>query len=95
MKTFCVVVAVAVVFTFIYIQGNSVFPFTTMQESEETMSNDSPAASQEETSVETWMVRSPHQISDFSFKLPRGFCCQFWVKLIFICCLRFNCIQQL
>uniref|UniRef100_A0A3Q1EKL0 Uncharacterized protein n=1 Tax=Acanthochromis polyacanthus TaxID=80966 RepID=A0A3Q1EKL0_9TELE len=64
MKTFCVVVAVAVVFTFIYIQGNSVFPFTTMQESEETMSNDSPAASQEETSVETWMVRSPHQISE-------------------------------
>uniref|UniRef100_A0A3Q1EKJ7 Hepcidin n=1 Tax=Acanthochromis polyacanthus TaxID=80966 RepID=A0A3Q1EKJ7_9TELE len=57
MKTFCVVVAVAVVFTFIYIQGNSVFPFTTMQESEETMSNDSPAASQEETSVETWMSR--------------------------------------
>uniref|UniRef100_A0A3P8TXP4 Hepcidin n=1 Tax=Amphiprion percula TaxID=161767 RepID=A0A3P8TXP4_AMPPE len=75
MKTFCVVVSVAVVFTFIYIQGNSAFPFTTVQESEEAMSNDSPAASQEETSVEMWMMPFNIRQNRYTGPIRCRYCC--------------------
>uniref|UniRef100_A0A3B5AHY6 Hepcidin n=1 Tax=Stegastes partitus TaxID=144197 RepID=A0A3B5AHY6_9TELE len=52
---FCIVAAVAVLLGFICIQGNFAFPFTTVEELEEEMSTDNPDATQEETSVETWM----------------------------------------
>ncbi|XP_035528712.1 hepcidin-like [Morone saxatilis] len=54
MKTFSVVVAVAVVLAFICLQESSAVPVTELKELEEAISNDS--ASQEETSVETWMM---------------------------------------
>ncbi|CAK6954252.1 hepcidin-like [Scomber scombrus] len=57
MKTFSVAVAVAVMLTFICIQ-KSFAAVSEVQVQEEVMSNDSPVAAHEETSVESWMM--PH-----------------------------------
>ncbi|KAI3361409.1 hypothetical protein L3Q82_013576 [Scortum barcoo] len=58
MKPFCDAVALAVVLTFICLQESSAVPVAEMQEPEEALSYDSPAAEHEETSVETWLVCS-------------------------------------
>ncbi|XP_040900302.1 hepcidin-like [Toxotes jaculatrix] len=74
MKTFSVAVAV-VMLAFIYIQESSAFPFTGVQEPEETVSNDNPDAAEEETSVETWMM--PYNIRQRNYTGPIRcrYCC--------------------
>ncbi|XP_075322685.1 hepcidin-like [Odontesthes bonariensis] len=75
MKTFTVAVAVAIALTFICTQESSAVPVTEGQEMEEPMSVDAPAAADEETSVETWMM--PYDIRGRSSAAPIRcqFCC--------------------
>uniref|UniRef100_A0A3Q0QW96 Hepcidin n=1 Tax=Amphilophus citrinellus TaxID=61819 RepID=A0A3Q0QW96_AMPCI len=75
MKTFTAAVVGAVVLVFICIQGYIAFPFTTVSELEEEMSNNNTAATQEETSVETWMM--PFDIRENSHASPVRcrYCC--------------------
>nr|XP_023010509.1 hepcidin-like [Maylandia zebra] len=87
MKTFASAVILAVALT-IYIEGNAAFPFTTVEDMEEEKSTDDPAAMQEETSVETWMMpfdigenhnTSPvrcHHCCDCCLFSGCGICCQ-------------------
>ncbi|KAM6994668.1 hepcidin-like [Tautogolabrus adspersus] len=76
MKTFSVAVVVAVIFTFICIQESSAVPVTELQEVEEAISNDHPAAEHEETSVESWMMPyNNRQKRAFKCKVCCG-CCQ-------------------
>ncbi|XP_042279977.1 hepcidin-like [Thunnus maccoyii] len=69
MKTFSVAVAVVIMLTFIFLQESSAVPVTGEQELEEVMSNDSPVAVHEETSVESWKMPYNRQ--------KRGIKCRF------------------
>ncbi|CAK6954256.1 hepcidin-like [Scomber scombrus] len=72
MKTFSVAVTVAVMLTFICIQ-ESFAAVSEVQVQEEVMSNDSPVAAHEETSVESWMM--PHNSRQKRSRKCR-FCCR-------------------
>ncbi|XP_023119965.1 hepcidin-like [Amphiprion ocellaris] len=78
MKTFSVVVAVAVVLTFICIQQSSATS-AEVEEVEEATSNHNPAAEHQETLVDSWTM--PHN------RQKRGFKC----KLCCNCCKRGVC----
>ncbi|XP_059194833.1 hepcidin-like [Centropristis striata] len=69
MKTFSVAVAVAVMLAFICVQESSAVPITGVQEPEELMSNDNPAAEQEEM-TEEWKMPL-----NFRQKRSRGMKC--------------------
>ncbi|XP_041845169.1 hepcidin-like isoform X2 [Melanotaenia boesemani] len=74
MKLFSIAVAVAIMLTSICLQENSAAPVNEVQEFE-AMSSNSSSASQEETSVETWMM--PFDIREKSYAAPIRcqFCC--------------------
>nr|ACF49395.1 hepcidin isoform 2 [Oplegnathus fasciatus]ACF49397.1 hepcidin isoform 4 [Oplegnathus fasciatus]ACF49399.1 hepcidin isoform 2 [Oplegnathus fasciatus]ACF49401.1 hepcidin isoform 4 [Oplegnathus fasciatus] len=82
MKTFSVAVAVAVVLTFICLQESSAVSVTEqqVQELEEPMSNDNPAAAHEEMSEESWKM-------PYNNRQKRGFKCKFCCG----CCRRGVC----
>uniref|UniRef100_A0A7N8X8U9 Hepcidin-like n=1 Tax=Mastacembelus armatus TaxID=205130 RepID=A0A7N8X8U9_9TELE len=85
MKIFSVAVAVALVFTFIWIEESSAVPVTEVQELKELMINGNPDASHEEMSVDSWMmpyVRKKRAIEcEFCCNCCQrvfcGFCCRF------------------
>ncbi|XP_070768016.1 hepcidin-like [Enoplosus armatus] len=58
MKTFCVVVSVAVMLAFVCLQESSASPVAVVQELEEAMSNDNPVAEHQEKPVES--SKMPH-----------------------------------
>ncbi|XP_068179759.1 hepcidin-like [Antennarius striatus] len=87
MKTFSVVVAVAIMLVFICIQESSAVPVSEIQELEEPLSNDHPVAPQEEMSDDSWKMpynrqkRNPAGCKFCCNCCPRmsgcGFCCRF------------------
>ncbi|XP_067456304.1 uncharacterized protein [Thunnus thynnus] len=74
MKTFSVAVAVAIMLTFIFLQESSAVPVTGEQELEEAMSNDSPVAVHEETSVESWKMPYNRQKRGLKCRVCCGCC---------------------
>uniref|UniRef100_A0A3P8TSZ0 Hepcidin n=1 Tax=Amphiprion percula TaxID=161767 RepID=A0A3P8TSZ0_AMPPE len=82
MKTFSVVVAVAVVLTFICIQQSSATS-TEVEEVEEATSNHNPAAEHQETLVDSWTML-------YNSRNKRGiycrFCCCCTPRLCKFCC---------
>ncbi|XP_008283268.1 hepcidin-1 isoform X2 [Stegastes partitus] len=75
MKTFSVAVAVAVMLTFICIQESSAVPLSEVEELEEEMSTDNPDATQEETSVETWMMPFNIRENGYTGPIRCRYCC--------------------
>nr|ACD80121.1 hepcidin precursor type II [Sebastes schlegelii]ACD80123.1 hepcidin precursor type II [Sebastes schlegelii] len=73
MKTFSVAVAVAVVLIFICFQESSAFPFAGVKELDEPMSNDEPAAENEEMPVSS--RKMPFNIRQKRQGMNCGLCC--------------------
>ncbi|XP_061574205.1 hepcidin-like isoform X1 [Cololabis saira] len=65
----------ALVLAFICIWGSSALPVSTVQEPDEPTISENSAASQEETSMETWLM--PYSIRENSYAAPIRcqFCC--------------------
>nr|AEK98542.1 hepcidin isoform 2 [Miichthys miiuy] len=89
MKAFSIAVAVTLVLAFICILESSAVPFTGVQELEEAGSNDTPVATHQEMSMESWMMPNlVRQKRQSNISLCRyccnccknkgcGFCCRF------------------
>ncbi|KAM6995645.1 hepcidin-like [Tautogolabrus adspersus] len=75
MKTFSVAVVVAIMLAFICIQESFAVPLTEVQELEEQMSNDNPAAGHPEISEDSWMMPyNNRQKRAFKCKVCCGCC---------------------